>query len=744
MRKLMWFTIGFSASCAIGAYLVSGVWLLLLAACCLIAIAALIYARVFNRRTVFALLGCLMGLVWYWCFDLIYLAPVRNMDNSATILSIEVSDYSCDTQFGITAEGRTKINGKTYSVQFYYNESVTLSPGDRVEGGFRLRYTDGGAEESTYHRGKGIFLLCYPKGEITVLTQQEKSTGNFVAVWRQKILSRLETIFPNDTAPFTQAMILGKKDALDFETKWAMKTSGIYHIVAVSGLHVSILFGMVCLLCKRQRSLLVLIGLPALFLFAALAGFSPSIVRACIMQGLMVLALLVNKEYDPPTALAAAVLTLLIWNPLSITSVSLQLSAGCVAGILLFAEPIHNYLLSTRLGPAKGKGLRARLVRWSVSSVSVTLGAMALTTPLCAVYFGSVSVLGILTNLLLLWLVGIILYAIVAACALSFFWQPLGIGVGWVFSWPIRFIKWVTVMISRLPVSAVYTSSIYIVFWLVFCYVLLVVFLKSKKKHPVVFGICILVGLVSAVACSWLEPRLDDFRLTAVDVGQGQCLLLQNEGRYYMVDCGGDDADTAAEEGIKLLLSQGVFRLDGLILTHYDVDHAGGVQQLLSIVPADRLYLPIFDGDNSLRDELAQRFGDRVHWVDRDLILEESGITIYPSVNTEDDNESSLCILFQPEGYDMLITGDRSADGERELMEHTDLPDLEILVAGHHGSKYSTSWELLNETRPEIVIISVGAENRYGHPTEEALERLGLFGCNIYRTDLEGTIIFRG
>jgi competence protein ComEC len=130
--------------------------------------------------------------------------------------------------------------------------------------------------------------------------------------------------------------------------------------------------------------------------------------------------------------------------------------------------------------------------------------------------------------------------------------------------------------------------------------------------------------------------------------------------------------------------------------------------------------------------------------VEEDLVIEETEITIFASAEREDTNESSLCILFQPEDCDILITGDRSFDGEAELMNRVTLPDLEILVAGHHGSKTSTSWDLLNATRPEIVMISVGANNRYGHPTGETLERLGLFGCNIYRTDWEGTIIFRG
>jgi competence protein ComEC len=265
-----------------------------------------------------------------------------------------------------------------------------------------------------------------------------------------------------------------------------------------------------------------------------------------------------------------------------------------------------------------------------------------------------------------------------------------------------------------------------------------------KKKHPWVMTCCLVGGLVGAILCSWLEPRMDDFRFTAVDVGQGQCLILQNEGKYYMVDCGGDTGDKAADKASQLLLSQGVFRLDGLIITHYDADHAGGVSQLLSRIPTNKIYMPITDGDNRLRDELTQKYSDKIQWVESQTQLNEVDITIYPSVNREDANESSLCILFQPADCDILITGDRSFEGETELMNQVELPDLEIIVAGHHGSRTSTSWDLLNETRPDIAVISVGADNRYGHPTWDTLERLKLFGCGIYRTDLEGTLIFRG
>ena len=745
MRWLMWFAVGFTMACAAGVYLISGWWLLLIAAFCAVGWIVLLtrHTKVCKKLS-HILLGCLVGFLWLWCFDKVYLLPAKQADGQARILQIQVTDYSFPTASGVTAEGKIQLDGKDYAVQFYINEDVTLSPGDCINGGFNLRYTGGGSEDPTYHRGKGIFLLCYPKGSNEILYQALASPNSFPVIWRQKILTFLGNLFPEDTVSFARALLLGETDGLPYEIRWSLKTAGVYHIVAVSGLHISILFALVSMVCFRRRWLMTIIGIPALFLFAAIAGFSPSIVRACIMQCLMILALLLDKEYDPPTALATAVLVMLAVNPLTITSISFQLSAGCMLGILLFSQRIHDYLLSTRLGPAKGKSLRARLTRWTVASVSVTLGAMSVTAPLCAIYFGNISLIGILTNVLILWLISFIFYGIMAACLLGAIWLPLGTMIGWLLSWPIRMILWVTDMISKLPVAAVYTSSVYIVAWLIFCYIIVTVFVKMKKKQPVLLVSCILVGLLGAIACSWIEPRLDDYRITALDVGQGQCLLLQKDGKNYMVDCGGDSDDIAADKAIGLLLSQGIFRLDGLIITHYDADHAGGASGLLSKIPADTIYLPVLTEENEIRDELERKYSSKIHWVEADLSIEEAEITIYASADRTDANESSLCILFQPADCDILITGDRSFDGEQALMEHTNLPDLEILIAGHHGSRTSTSWELLNETRPEIVIISVGEDNRYGHPTQETLERLDLFGCGVYRTDLEGTIIFRG
>lgn len=745
MRKLMLFTIGFTISCAICVYLVSGMWLMLLGGLALTALAALLFVKTpGSRKAVCILLGTVIGLLWLWGFDSLYLSNARNMDGQTASMQIAVSDYSTPGKYGISAEGKTELNGRTYQIRFYINDDISLSPGDTVSGEFNLRYTGSGAKNARYYSGKGLFLTAYPKGDCTI-EQGTASVKYFAPILRQKILGLMNSIFPEETRPFCKALLLGETSELSFETAQALRDSGVYHIVAVSGMHVSILFTLIYMLCGKQKVLTAMIGIPLLFAFAAVAGFSPSVVRAGIMQGVMILSLLANKEYDPPTALATAVLCILAVNPLAITSVSLQLSVGCMVGIFLFSSRIYQYLQdSLKPKKLKRKSVKAKLFHWAIGSISVTLGAMSITTPLCAVYFGSISLAGILANLLLLWLVSVIFYGVIAACILGALWLPLGTAVGWVVYLPIQIVLRTTEVISKMPLATLFTNSVYIIAWLIFAYISFVVFAKSKKKHPLVLIICLLAGLVVAVVCSWVEHRVDDYRVTAVDVGQGQCIILQKKNQCYVVDCGGDNGGEAANRAAQLLLSQGVFRIDGLIITHFDEDHAGGAAKLLSRVRADKLYLPVCEEESDILTELTASYSDKIVWIEDIHILESDDLTMIPAKKGQDSNESSLCVLFQPENCDILITGDRSFEGEKELMESIDLPDLEILVAGHHGSKTSTSLELLNKTQPEVVIISVGANNRYGHPTWETLERLDLFGCEIYRTDLRGTVIFRG
>lgn len=741
MRRLMLFTIGFTLACILGVWVIPGNYVILSAV--IAAFLSVLILRFGFRRISVIIFGCAVGLLWFRGFEQVYLNPARAIDGITIDTTVTATDYAFDTDYGVGVDGEFALDGKTYKIRLYVNEDVEIQPGDTVEGKFKLRYTaPGGQQAETHHAGNGTLFLGYPRGSGVISRAAEFSQKYLGSRLHYMIAELLRDVFPADVEAFARALLLGDDYDLDYATDTALKVSGIRHVVAVSGLHVAILYTMLRAISMNRRFLTALIGFPALFLFCAVAGFTPSVTRACIMVALMMLAQLWNQEYDSPTALAFAALVMLAAFPLVITSVSFQMSFLCVVGILLFDAPISAWL-QAKLGVPKGKTIKSKLKRWFISSVSVSLSAIILTTPLSAYYFGTVSLVGVLTNLMTLWAVSLAFYGIVAVAILSFFSVKVAAAVAFAAAIPMRYVLWMAKLLAGFPLAALYAKSIYIVIWLVFMYILLIAFCISRNRRVLVFSCCAVLSLCLALLIAWNEHRLSDTHFTALDVGQGQSLILHMEGKTFLIDCGGDNDALAANIAAETLLSRGITHLDGIILTHGDRDHAGGIPYLLTRVDADFLMLPATTSPETVSQTTAGWDGE-VILVESDLsmALESGNITVFGPTFSPNSNENSLCILFESKNCAILVTGDRGALGEMLLMHHTSLPDVDLLVAGHHGSKYSTSEELLNTIRPETVFISVG-ENAYGHPAQSILDRLAAFGCEVFRTDLHGNLIFR-
>ena len=742
MRILTWLTLGFGAACAWSVYLLSEAGMLVLAGlCAAVFLAAMLFGRRFTKVRALALIalgGCL-GSLWYGLYRDMYLDVPGAMDGLTETVTVRTTDYSRDTAYGMSVEGVVTLENRNYTVLAYLDAGEDLSPGTTLSGSFRFRYTGPAGEDSgTYHSGKGIFLLAYQQDTLEITAGMPETLRGKAAVLRNRLETVLEDCFSGQTCAFAKALLLGNTRQLSYRTDTDLKISGIRHVAAVSGLHVSLLFSLLMALTFRKRLLSAVVGFPVLLLVAAVAGFTPSVNRACLMCGLMLLARLAEREYDGMTALSFAALVMLIGNPLTIASVSFQLSAASVAGIFLFSPRIRIWLQS-RFDIPKGKSWKGRLIRWLCSSVSVSVSATVFTAPLCALYFGTVSLIGLVTNLLCLWLVSIIFSGLILVCGVYLLHGAAGRLLALPVAAMIRLVLLVSGALAKFPLAAVYTESIYVCFWLIFVYLLLAVFLFSRKKRPGILACCTCLSLCLVLLASCLEPMLDDTRVTILDVGQGQCILLQNGGKTFLVDCGGDSDAQAADLAAETLLSQGISRLDGVILTHMDADHAGGAALLLSRIGADVLFLP------PVASELGAAFPDRAVFVKEDLEVTwgDGRMRIFDPDFPGKPNEMSLGILFDTEKCDILITGDRSAFGERLLLRSGALAKVDVLVAGHHGSKNSTCDELLRAVRPEIVCISAGAENPYGHPAPELLERLTQYGCSIYRTDMQGTITIR-
>ena len=746
MRKLLWFTLGFSAAAALCSYLFIGQWLWLFTLLvCALFLGVICFRKKIHPIIVVMTIGFFIGTLYYYGYDRALLSDAKNYDGATMPVEVTASDYSFSTDYGLAVDGKIYLNGRKYKTRLYFQGDYEIKPGDCIRIMAKLRYTpSGGLEISTYHKGEGIFLLAYGQNQ-PVLQYAEASQGRYSASYLRKwICSRMAEIFPRDTVAFAKALLIGDTSDIGFGENIYFQKSGIRHIIAVSGLHVSILFSIIHFVTRKNRFLVLIIGLPVLGVFSAVAGFSPSVVKACIMQALFVIAFVIDRDYDPGTALSFAALVMLMVNPLTITSVSFQLSVGCMVGIFLFSGSVREYFMG-KIKHKDSKNWRSRVRKWFIGSLSVSISVMIFTLPLCAVYFDEITVMGVLTNLLVLWIIPFIFCGIIVACVVSLAWMPMGSVAAWVISWAIRYVQLISKAVAHIPGGTVYTDSPYTVLWIICTVVLVGIYLLCKKKSPMFLSATVAVLYALTLAASWAEPRLGDVQVTVLDVGQGQCVLLQSKNELYMVDCGGSDPKQTATVAINAMGAQGVSRLDGLILTHYDDDHCNGAAYLLEVIPTERLYLPYVDRGNETRQQL-ERMDIPIKCVTGNTTLRLSAgkLKIFPGISGQTDNESSLCILFQGKKCDILITGDRSISGEHMLLEQEDIPQLELLVAGHHGAATSTGPELLEKCSPAVVAISAGGDNFHGHPNSATLERLREAGCIVRRTDIEGTIIFRG
>ena len=748
MRKLMWFSIGFGAACALSIYLLPVLYMILLAVMFLCGgiTLMLVSEKIPLRICATLCFGLAVGMAWCGIYDTIHLAPIRAVDGQTCTLTIEAEDYSFSSTYGVCVDGTTQINGETCRIRAYVNQQTEIQPGDMITGNFRLRYTaPGAAEDMTFHSGKGILLLAYPKGDPVITPAEEKETRYFAAYWRSEIQQLITEAFPDDTAPFVRALLLGDTSQLDYKTDNDLTASGLRHVAAVSGLHVSMLFSLLYIFTYRKSIPSLLLGIPALFIFAALAGFTPSILRASVMQVLIILSMAVTKEYDGPIALSFSVLLMLVANPLTVTSAGFQLSVASVAGILLFSETL--YAAFTARVPKKVKqSRRGKFYSKVASSASISISAVFATTPLTVCYFGTVSLMSVVTNLLCLWVITFLFCGIAMVCLLGWCYLPAAKLLASVLSWLVRYVLGIASAVGKIPFAAVYTRSVYILIWIILSYGLVMLWVFLKKRHPVLLAGSMAFLLCVALLLSWGVPQLDSYRVTVLDVGQGQCILLQSGGKTYMVDCGGSYDKGTADIAAETLISQGIRRLDGLILTHYDKDHVGAAQYLLQRIKADVLILPEGDEDNRWESELLAVHSGTVLRASENISFrwETGEIQVFSSWTTETSNESSLCVLFHTEKCDILITGDRSSVGEEILLLMEEIPQLDALIVGHHGSEKSTGERLLAATRPKLALISVGEGNAYDHPDTAVLERLQAYGCIIRRTDLEGTILLRG
>ena len=739
MRRLCLFSGGFAIAAALYLFLLHGAPGIVLAA--LAAVCALLFLLrgPYARRAAVCVLGLLAGLAWCRGYEALFLRPFAALSGETAAFSAQALAAPKTGSYGQSVSARLTLDGKSCTAVIYFDEADgEILPGSVLSGTAKLTTAqEKHARGKDYDLSRGVFLTASCRGTLHAEPGQA-SVWLAPAMLAERLRTAIQSAFPADTAGFVQALLLGDKTGLSYADKNDLAIAGIYHAVAVSGMHVSILLGMILLLCGGNHRLAAALGLPAAVFFIVMTGAPASAVRAGVMQALVLCAPLVRRENDPPTTICAALLVLLAQNPWALLNVGLQLSFASTAGIVFFAGGLYRSLSENRL--------LSRLLRAMLTALCCTISSMVFALPITALQFGTVSLAAPVVNVLALWMLSIVFCGgmLTALLALAL---PAAAGVcAWALSWPVRLVLLIVRGAAKLPFAALYLENGYLIAAAVFLYglaLLLALRPKAVRFRQAAAAAVLVTACCMGLSCA--DYALPDSCFSMLDVGQGQCLVSRSGRGVSVIDCGGQE-DASGETAARFLLARGVTQIDRLILTHFDADHCNGVRQLLRRVRVKTLYVPDLSPESSLRTKIlfaAAQAGAEIRFVTDDLTLPD-GMRIFAPTGSAEESNTGLCVLAAGEKYDILVTGDLSEQAEYRLLSTHALPRAAVLVAGHHGAATSTSEALLRAVKPEAVLISVGADNRFGHPADETLRRIEKAGAAVFRTDLSGTITIRG
>jgi competence protein ComEC len=721
VRKLALTACFFTAAVCASQYLIGGVWQLVSAGISALLLIAAALKK--DGRVCAAGVGLCAGFVWSFVWDALFLADARELASRTEDTKVEafVLENAEETRNGARMEVRTEY-GRCMAYFRGAEPNSLPPPGETVSFTARFRM----AEKNDYLMSLGIPLTADVRGDAEPTGKRGRITDTLPLSIRRVLSEALSELYPDGSGPFMTALLTGDRTALEEDgyDYSMMKRSGIAHCVAVSGMHLSILTGLVFFLLGRRRGAAAAC-VPVIVLFMAVTGFRMSVVRAGVMQLMLCLAAMTRKEYDSRTALMLALMLITAANPHSIKNTGLQLSFASTLGIILFYNRF-NVIKVKYIGP----------------TLAVTAGAMVFTTPLTVLYFGSISVVAPITNLLTMWAVTLCFSLGMLSAALFFVFAPLARPAAFIVRLGALYIRSAAELTGRLPFASVSGGSVYVKIWLALVYLVLLWLLsdRGRRHKAMIFASVFVAGAAAAIALEWHSANSAELRFAALDVGQGQCVVLSSKGYVVMVDCGGSLKENAGDAAADYLDSMGKRQVDCLVLTHMHSDHINGVAELMRRKKVKKIYAC---EENRETVGAAAENGTPIFYVltsDEEFDGGAARFRVMRPAGTTEDNEWGLTVLCSAGDTDVLVTGDIGRETELLLMEKEELPDAEILVAGHHGSAGSTSRELLEAVRPEIVVISAG-RNYYGHPADKTLERIERAGATCLRTDEEGDVI---
>ena len=547
-----------------------------------------------------------------------------------------------------------------------------------------------------------------------------KSTNNIFYKVKNKLLKRSNKL--TKSSPYINSLIFGNNNYIEQETLESYRNNGISHLFAISGLHISLFTLIIATILNKLKInefIKTIIIILFLLFYMFITNFSMSVLRGAIFTILLIINKNLHLEIKSTNLLLLTLSIILFTNTLNWNNIGLKYSF-LVTLVLIKSKDL-----------IKGNKLKQMLI--------ISVIAFLVSYPITINNFYSINFLSVIYNLIF---VPYVEFILLPFSILSYIFPFLDN----VLFLLIKTIELVSQLLTTINIGTFDMCKISTVFILLY-YVVIYKILKNKNNRKMTHIVILLVFFI----IHYLSPIQKNINITFLDVGQGDSAIIDINKKVTIIDTGGlvtyDDKDyqytISKNKTIPYLKSKGIKSVQSLILTHGDFDHMGEAKYLVENFKVENV---IFNCGtyNDLEKELIKVLEKRnikYQSCINKLNVNDVELKFLQTKEYNNENDNSNVVYFELSDKKFLLMGDAGIEKEKDILEKYDVKDIDILKAGHHGSSTSSSKEFIDEMNPRYSVISVGKNNRYGHPNKEVLNNLK--DSKIYRTDQDGSIMVK-
>ena len=580
---------------------------------------------------------------------------------------------------------------------------------------------------------KSIGIRCI----ITAENIENVKKAGGIAALLKSAKCRTADIFESalgDDSAVVMGLLFGETSGIDEDIIETFRRGGTAHVLAVSGLHLGLLYSFLCRFKRKKRSIPADIAIVlALSAYTALAGFTASVVRACLMIFIHIAGNHLNRRYDLISSTCVSMIIILAVNPMQIYSAGFQMSFLAVITLGVMIPLIQK----------KIKGILLPMIAVQTGMVPYTM-----------YLFNYVSLTSVISNIPVYFIAAAMIPAgisVIAFCWLPVIAKPAAMITGLF----VKLLLWCndfTYMGGVFTFDVASPSVIFLAVYYIFIFYMcseagqIALIRRNYKKIAAVFAAAVICGAGCSV---YLSDGFEKTDMVFVDVGQGDCLHIKAGGKNLLIDGGGSFNYNVGKSTLKpYLLKNGVTKIDMAIATHLHTDHYQGLKELSQTYRIKKL--GVYEANSVNENHLKKEFktdeilylaaGDVIN-MGRNVSVEVLSPDRGNPLDEKDENKNSLVLRVNVKGSSVLMTGDIDEKGEKTLIADTDIK-TDILKIAHHGSRYSSCEKFIAVAAPKIAVIQVG-KNTYGHPSEEVIKRLEEHKIAVLRNDEQGAVGIR-